>query len=154
MRRTPAGFAEQIGAYRRFGKPVAATEFGCCTYRGAADRGGTGWMVVDESADPPRITVDLERDEDEQVRYFHELTEVFEANGLDSAFWFAFGCFELTRRPDDPAHDLDTASYGLVAPLPAGTRATTYPDMAWEPKRAFHAVARAYARATDVPTAR
>jgi hypothetical protein len=23
------------------------TEFGCCTYRGAGARGGTGWMIVD-----------------------------------------------------------------------------------------------------------
>jgi hypothetical protein len=26
---------------------VAVTEFGCCAYRGAAGRGGTGWLIAD-----------------------------------------------------------------------------------------------------------
>jgi hypothetical protein len=30
-----AGYRDALRAYRRFGKPVAVTEFGCCTYRDA-----------------------------------------------------------------------------------------------------------------------
>jgi hypothetical protein len=148
-----ATYREQLRAYHRFGKPVAVTEFGCCTYRGAAERGGTGWMILDRNADPPMLDGEYERDEDEQVRYLHELLEAFEAEGLDSAFWFSFAAFELPHGTADPRHDLDLASYGLVATLAAGT-GTAYPDMAWEPKRSFHALADAYAHGRSTGTAR
>jgi hypothetical protein len=139
-----AGYRDDLHAYHRFGKPVAVTEFGCCTYRGAADRGGTGWMIIDRQRDPVSLTGDYQRDEQEQVRYLHELLEVFETEKIDSAFWFSFAGFELPHRPDDPDRDLDLASYGLVAILEQG-HGSTYPDLAWEPKLAFHAVAEAYA---------
>jgi hypothetical protein len=64
-----AGYRDALRAYRRFGKPVAVTEFGCCTYRVAADRGAIGWMIVDETSDSPVISWTYERDEEEQVRY-------------------------------------------------------------------------------------
>ena len=60
---------------------------------------------------------------------------MFEAAAVDSAFWFSFAGFELPHRAD-PRRDLDLASYGLVAMLEEGT-GTRYPDMSWEPKRAF-----------------
>jgi hypothetical protein len=47
-----AGYRDALRSYTRFGRPVAVTEFGCCTYRGAAGRGGMGWMIVDEKSDP------------------------------------------------------------------------------------------------------
>jgi hypothetical protein len=50
------------------------------------------------------------------------------------------------RHPTDPHRDLDLASYGVVAVL-GHERGTTYPDMAWEPKQVFGALAAAYARA-------
>jgi hypothetical protein len=143
-----AGFGEQVRTYHRFGKPLAVTEFGCCTYRGASRRGGTGWMVIDEQTES--IAGDLERDEAEPVSYFHELIDVFEDAGVDSAFWFSFAGYELPHRPDDPHHDLDLASYGLVAILD-GECAKRYPDMPWEPKQAFDAVAARYGRGTRAP---
>ena len=33
-------YRDQIRRYRDLGKPLAITEFGCCTYAGAAERGG------------------------------------------------------------------------------------------------------------------
>ncbi|HEX2300286.1 MAG TPA: hypothetical protein VHH34_17535 [Pseudonocardiaceae bacterium] len=148
-----AGYRDDLHAYHRFGKPVAVTEFGCCTYCGAADRGGTGWMILDRQRDPVTSTGDYQRDEQEQVRYLKELLAVFEAEKIDSAFWFSFAGFELPHRPDDPGRDLDLASYGLVAMLGQG-HGTTYPDLAWEPKLAFHAVAEAYARSPSRPAQR
>jgi hypothetical protein len=139
-----ARFGEQVRAYQRFGKPVAVTEFGCCTYHGAARRGGTGWMVIDEQSGS--IADDLARDETEPVAYFHQLSDTFEDAGVESAFWFSFAGFELPHRPDDPRHDLDLASYGLVAMLDGG-RGRRYPDMPWEPKLAFDALAARYAAA-------
>jgi hypothetical protein len=141
-----AGYRGALRACRRFGKPVAVTEFGCCTYRGAAGRGGMGWMIVDEKSDPPVIPETYERDEEEQVRHLRDMLTVYEAESIDSAFWFTFAGFEQPRHPTDPHRDLDLASYGVVAVLEhaGGTR---YPDMAWEPKQVFDALAAAYARA-------
>ncbi|HEX7161533.1 MAG TPA: hypothetical protein VF223_09910 [Trebonia sp.] len=141
-----AGYRDAIRAYRRFGKPVAVTEFGCCTYRGAAGRGGMGWMIVDEKSDPPVIPGTYERDEEEQVRHLHDMLAIYEAEDIDSAFWFTFAGFEQPRHHTDPHRDLDLASYGVVAALERA-RGTTYPDMAWEPKQVFGALAAAYARA-------
>ena len=39
-------YREDLRRQFRHGKPVVITEFGCCTYRGAADRGGLGWAIV------------------------------------------------------------------------------------------------------------
>jgi len=131
-------FADEIRSLFRHGKPVAITEFGCCGYRGAADRGGMGWAIVDHLADPPRLDGDYVRDEGEQVRYLNELLEAFSGAGVDTAFWFTFAGFGLPRR-DDPRRDLDLASYGVVAILDDnGTD--------WRPKEAFHALAAAYGR--------
>jgi hypothetical protein len=135
------GFRDVVAAYRRFGKPVAVTEFGCCTYRGAADRGGAGWMVV--APDRSSLTGFYPRDEAGQVRYLHELSADFDAAGVDAAFWFSFAGYELPRR-DDPRRDLDAASYGLVAVLDGGRHGTAYPEMTWEPKASFHALAALY----------
>ncbi|HKE65087.1 MAG TPA: hypothetical protein VKB59_10630 [Micromonosporaceae bacterium] len=140
-----ARYRDELHAYRRFGKPVAITEFGCCTYRGAADRGGMGWMIVDVSSDPPVIPATYERDEEEQVTHLRDMLAVYEAEDVDSAFWFTFAGFETPRHQTDPHRDLDLASYGVVAVL-NGERGATYPDMAWEPKPVFGALADAYAR--------
>ncbi|MBY8884210.1 hypothetical protein K7472_05035 [Streptomyces sp. PTM05] len=137
-------FRDEVRAMFRHGKPVAVTEFGCCGYRGAGERGGTGWMIVDRGTEPPSLTGDPVRDEDEQVRYFQEVLEVFEREGVEAAFWFTFAGFELPHVADDPLHDLDMASYGVVKVLPGGLRGTTHPSMAWEPKKVFHALAAAY----------
>jgi hypothetical protein len=141
-----AGYRDALRAYRRFGKPVAVTEFGCCTYRGAASRGGMGWMIADEKSDPPVIPGTYERDEEEQVRHLRDMLAVYEAEDIDSAFWFTFAGFEHPRHPTDPHRDLDLASYGVVAVLDH-ERGTTYPDMAWEPKQVFGTLATAYAGA-------
>jgi hypothetical protein len=141
-----AGYRDALRAYRRFGKPVAVTEFGCCTYRGAADHGGMGWMITDESSDPPLIPGTYERDEEEQVRHLRDMLAIYETEDIDSAFWFTFAGFEQPWHSTDPHRDLDLASYGVVAVL-EHARGTTYPDMAWEPKQVFGALAAAYGQA-------
>lgn len=140
-----AGYRELIRGLGGAGKPVAVTEFGCCTYRGAADRGGSGWMIVDRSVDPPVLDGDYRRDESEPATYADELLHILDEEGVDAAFWFSFAGYELPHRAEDPRHDLDVASYGLVAALDDRS-GVTYPDLPWEPKRAFHTLAAAYAR--------
>jgi hypothetical protein len=142
-----AGYAEGLRQHFTHGKPVAVTEFGCCTYAGAADRGGTGWAIVDQAADEPRLDGDYVRDETEQVRYLEELLAVFTAEGVDAAFWFTFAIYGFPHR-GEPREDLDLASYGVVKMMadPAAGRADAGHDgLGWEPKLAFGALARAYA---------
>jgi hypothetical protein len=149
-----AGFAADLRQRQRHGKPVAVTEFGCCCYAGAADRGGLGWAIVDTAADPPRLDGDYVRDEQEQVRYLRDLLEVFGQEGVDAAFWFTFASYGYPPS-DDPRRDLDLASYGLVAmdggtgpagPGPGGAGDGPGAGLGWTPRPAFSALASAYAQ--------
>ncbi|MFB6440719.1 hypothetical protein ACFCVY_28745 [Streptomyces sp. NPDC056411] len=116
-----ATFVDELRGHLRHGKPVAVTEFGTCAYRGAGERGGLAWQ-------PP---ADAVPDESEQVRYFTELLDVFEAEGVDTALWFTFAAFK-TRK------DADLSSYGVVT-----LRDATH----WEPREVFRTMADRYARA-------
>src|SRR5262245_38409351 len=83
-------FRSELRKRLQHGKPLAVTEFGCCGYAGAADRGGMGWAILDDSAGSPRLDGHYVRDESEQVRYMEELHGIFAAEGVDLAFWFTF----------------------------------------------------------------
>lgn len=124
-----ATFRQEVQALHRHGLPVAVTEFGCCTFRGAADHGAGGWMVVNR--DTWQLDGHYERDEEGQATYLRELLTVFEEENVDTAFWFTFAGFRYPHHPD-PRQDLDLASYGLVR---------LDPDGSWAPKAAFHALA-------------
>ena len=67
---------------------------------------------------------------------------MFTAEGVDAAFVCTFVCYGLPDRPD-PREDLDMASWGVVKVLEHG-HGDTYPDMPWEPKVAFAALADCY----------
>ena len=133
-------FVDQLVARAKHGKPVAITEFGSSTYTGAGERGGMGWMIVDEKADPPVIDGDYVRDEQEQVRYLQALLPIFEEVGVDAAFWFTFASYD-TPHTDDPRTDLDMAGYSVVK----------LTDEGFVPKAVFAALAEAYGSATAEP---
>jgi hypothetical protein len=137
-------FTEGVRALVALGKPVAITEFGAATYRGAGDRGAHGLEIVEHDKDtgaPLRLDGEYVRDEEGQASYLRELLEVFEAEGVDSAFVFTFALHDYRHRPDgDPRDDLDLASFGIVKVL-EDRHGETYPDMPWEPKAAFRMLA-------------
>ena len=138
-------FAAGIRSLVTQGKPVAITEFGCTTYKGAADRGARGGEIIEWDKDtikPLLLNGDYIRDEAEQATYLRELLEIFTAEGVDSAFVFTFALYQLPHRAD-PREDLDLASYGIVKVYEARF-GDAYPDMAWEPKVAFTALANFY----------
>jgi hypothetical protein len=140
-------FREAVRALVAGGKPVAITGFGASTYLGAGDRGGRGMEIVEYDEDtgaPARLNGRYVRDEAGQAAYLSEVLEVFATEGVDSAFVFLFALDGFPHRPDgDPRYDLDLASPGIVKVL-EDRRGGTYPDMAWEPKAAFTAVAGCY----------
>lgn len=127
------------------GKPVAITEFGAATYKGAADMGARGGEIImwdHDTALPLGLDGDYSRDEDEQATYLRELLDIFTEAGIDSAFVFTFVQYQLPHRAE-PRQDLDKASYGIVT-VYEDRFGDSYPDMTWEPKAAFHILAECY----------
>lgn len=81
-------FTDVLHRYFAFERPVAITEFGCCTYRGAADAGDRGFAILDISAQdrqstPPRLNGSYIHDEAEQARELTEMLSIFDAAGPD-----------------------------------------------------------------------
>ncbi|MDG9703872.1 hypothetical protein [Streptomyces sp. DH37] len=140
-------FRDAVRTLAQGPKPLAVTGFGTAAYRGAGDRGGRVLEVVEhdpETKAPLRLNGVYERDEAGQAAYLSELLEIFQSEGVDAAFVYLFALSGYPHRPNgDPRDDLDRASLGIVKHL-EGHRGRTYPDMDWEPKAAFTAVAQQY----------
>ncbi|RYJ30621.1 hypothetical protein CU044_0964 [Streptomyces sp. L-9-10] len=137
-------YVRELSAYRRWGKPVAISEFGSCTYLGAPEPGGMGWNVIDHTKRPEEIIGDLVRGERSQAAYITDVLGVFESMGLYAALVYEFVTPDAPHRPE-PRYDLDMASYSVVKTI------RERPDdpasaWRWEPKQAFHALARHYGR--------
>lgn len=128
-------------------KPVAITGFGACAYVGATDRGARAMEIVeyDEATQAPvRLDGEYTRDEAGQAADIREVLEIFDAEGVDRAFVWLFELCNFPHRPHgDPRDDLDLASPAIVKTLEGG-HGDTYPDMTWEPKAAFTAIADCY----------
>jgi hypothetical protein len=54
----------------------------------AQDRGALGWVIVDRSVQPPRLTEDVIRDEQVQATYLMEVLSILDEEKVDGAFWF------------------------------------------------------------------
>ena len=136
-------YRDGIRALVAQGKPVAITEFGCATFQGAADKGGSSGMIVEyDNTTPIRLDGDYIRDEAEQATCLRDLLDIFTAEGVDTAFANTFASYHLPHRRD-PRTDLDMASYGVVKVF-EDRLGHSYADMAWEPKAAFTALADYY----------
>ncbi|WP_030453677.1 hypothetical protein [Herbidospora cretacea] len=134
---TAATYRETVRALveqgRALGKPVSVNEFGCVTFRGAADAGERGDAIVEWSdhGAPARLNREVVRDEEEQARYLREVLAVLDAERVDAAFWYTFARWDLRG-------GFDVASGGVVKVLDDGLR--------WEPKASFTALADIYGR--------
>jgi hypothetical protein len=141
-RKNRSTYGEGLKRYLAVGKPVVVSEVGCCTYQGAEDKGGRGFLIVDRKH-PDQIKAGYVRDEDLQAREVTGMLGILRSAGADGAFVYGFASPALIHQPD-PLHDFDMASYSLVKTLPDGTTSTAYPGMPWEPKQSFRAVADFY----------
>jgi hypothetical protein len=135
-------YGEKLERYKKHGKPVVITEFGCCTYRGAEDKGGYGWAIVDQNKTPKQLRGEFVRDEEVQAEHLIELLEIHRSAGVEGAFVFTFVSPNYPYNKN-PKYDLDMASYSVVKTY-AHENGTTYSDMPWEPKRSFAALAKYY----------
>ena len=130
-----AGFDAQLKSYLVHGKPVVVTEFGCATFRGAADQGSMAWTVADREASPARLKAGTVRDESEQARELVDLLRTYDAAGMEGSFIYTLVAPSYPSNPD-PKLDLDAASYCLIR---------TWNDGRTELKQAFQAVGSHYA---------
>ena len=146
-------YTEVLQPLLALGKPVINTEFGMRTYRGAESDGTLGFGVADlkrivlHQLFPfvrERLNGDYVRDEAMQARELIETLTALDAAGVDGAFVAEFVTAKATFS-EQPRYDLDMNALALVKTYPHG-KGTTYPDMNWEPKQSFHAVAGYYAR--------
>jgi hypothetical protein len=71
-------YLKELKKYLTIGKPVSIMEFGCCTYKGAEDKGATGWAIVDWEKAKPEIKAEYTRNEEVQSKYLLELLNIFE----------------------------------------------------------------------------
>ncbi|WP_163542923.1 hypothetical protein [Occultella kanbiaonis] len=123
-----------VERHHRAGRPVLMFEFGTCAYVGAAENASEAANVLRAGADGGmRVPMSLERDERVQADYLDELFDIFADAGVDGTFVWGFSEPALTRS-EEPGHDLDAASYGVVAPIADS----------WLPKLAFGTIARRY----------
>ncbi len=137
-----ADHVRALTKYRRWRKPVMISEFGTCTYRGAPEKGGMGWDVVDYDKPEPEIIGGLVRSERSQAEYLTGMLGVFESMDLYAALTYDFVTPDAPHRAD-ARHDLDLASYSIVKAIWATPDEPTA-RWHWEPKEAFHALARHY----------
>lgn len=148
-------YAGMLAPLLALGKPVVVTEVGMRGYRGAADSGTLGFGVVDDRSRflhqlplvgrlvRVRLNGEYVRDEELQARELADVLGILDAAGVDGAFVNSF-VEPLHPFSEDPRHDLDMSALSLVKSY-QGRSGTTFPDLPWEPKRAFHAVAGCYA---------
>jgi hypothetical protein len=131
-------YGQRLKRHFAHGKPVIVTEVGLCAYRGAEDKGGRGFMIVDPK-NQGQLNGTYIRDEGLQARELIDMLQILENVGVDGAFVFTF-IFPALPHHEDPRRDLDMASYSLVKCY-ADRHGMTYQDMPWEPKESFKAVA-------------
>jgi hypothetical protein len=137
------------------GKPVIITEFGFGTTTAPAIGGALSFGNVDNTSRflhllplvgrfiRPRLKKIDERDEGEQARRLVDQLKLLDSAGVDGGFISTF-VFPLNPYDDTPKYDLDRESASLVKTFANGKHGTTYPDMTWEPKESFRAVADYY----------
>ena len=141
-KRNRGSYGERLKRHFAHGKPVMITEIGCCTYQGAEEKGGRGFLIVDRK-NPERLNGHYVRDESLQAHEIIDMLGILDETGVEGAFVFTFIAPGLTYN-NDPLYDLDMPIYSLVKSYANQRHGTTYPDMPWEPKESFQAVAKYY----------
>jgi hypothetical protein len=149
-------YPQTLRHWLELGKPMVISEFGFRTRTGADQTGAGGPENVNTLSMlahsipvvgrriRPRVKIVHERNEAVQARSLVRQLEIIDQAEVDGAFVHTF-VFPLMPYDDDPRHDLDTDSFALVKTLSRGRRGAVYPDMTWEPKQSFTAVADYYA---------
>jgi hypothetical protein len=123
-------------------KKFAITEFGCCSFKGAEQKGAWGYSVIDWKKSRPQLKKLLERDESVQSNYLIDLLNIYLKENVRAVFVYTF----IARRAKydvNPKYDLDMANFGLVKVLPSDNNDSKF-SYAWERKKAFYELSEFY----------
>jgi hypothetical protein len=138
--RNRSGHVRELAPYRRWNKPILICEFGCCTYKGAPQRGGSGYDIVDYEHGRPKLVGKPVRSEATQARYIAEMLGVFESQDLLGAFVYTFISPDVPSSKT-PKYNLDTAAFSVVKVILQDEQDFDS-KYRWVTKGAFHAIAR------------
>jgi hypothetical protein len=112
------------------GKPVIITEFGCCSYEGADQKGPMGYTVLDSSKNPPAFKKKCIRNEKVQADYIIDLLQTFDKENITGAFIFDFYSEKYTHSAT-PENDYDMATFSITK---------SFGNDTWEPKVSFYKI--------------
>ncbi|HMH20172.1 MAG TPA: hypothetical protein VK563_00280 [Puia sp.] len=127
-------YEKDLQHYKKPGKLLSITEFGCCTFHGADDKGAMGWAIVDWKQARPALKGKYVRDETVQSNYLLELLELFDREDVFAAFVYTFASYNYLYN-EDPAYDLDLAAYGVMRVLESNE--TGIKGLPLMPKKSF-----------------
>lgn len=146
-------YLKGLRPYFGHGKPVFVMEVGCCTYEGAARRGGSGFTIL-QGTTPDGKTGIYEggttpvRSEKEQADYIQTQIELLNGTGIQGMFIYLFSYPIYPYRTS--GLDLDMTGYAIVKTYAKDQpRARMLPP--WEPKEAFYRLAEIYRRLEQTP---
>lgn len=145
---TDKEYVEGIKRYAQYGKPVIVMEVGCCTYKGAARRGGNAFSILqgttpDGKAGIYEGGVTPVRSEKEQADYIQTQVELLAGTGIQGMFIYLFSYPIYPYR--EKGLDLDMTAYAIVKTYAKEhSRSRMLPP--WEPKEAFYRLAEVYRR--------
>jgi hypothetical protein len=155
--RTAPRYQDTLRRLSGLGKPVVVTEFGMRTFHGADldgrwGDGITDWRsvmlhrlpLVGRLVRPRLLPGGYVRDEEMQARAIAENLVLLDQAGVDGAFVCQFD-EPMSPHDPDPRYDLDMSALSLVKTYANG-HGISHPGVAWEPKRAFRAVADFYGK--------
>ena len=132
-------YVEGLERYRIAGKPLIVMEFGCCAYKGAAPRGGSGFVIFQGVDGDGKAMyeggVKPVRDEAEQAGYIEEVLTLLNKAGVDGACVYVFSYPIYPYSAD--GIDMDMISYSLVKSFPDNNPHWSQIP-AWTPKEAFY----------------
>ncbi|MFL6118699.1 hypothetical protein [Actinophytocola sp.] len=149
---TERGYAFVLDRLLATGKPVAVTELGFAASHDADNPEFLSTLNVTPLSFAcfrlpgasryirPRVRAIHPRDEAAQARMLIDQLSDLDRRGVAGAFVMSFS-FPLAPYDENPRHDIDATALSIVRSLRPGRHGTTYPDMPWEPKQAFHALA-------------
>jgi hypothetical protein len=146
-------YIDMVKPLLALGKPVINTGFGFGTTNAPATRASVMGgninnvsLVLHQLAGRfirPKLKVVNERDEAMQAKRLVDNLKLLDKAGFSGAFMDTF-IFPFKPYSDTPKNDLDRESSSLVKYYDNERHGTTYPDMTWEPKESFKAVADYY----------
>ena len=75
-------YENSIDEYLVYKKPIVITDFGCCTFKGASDYGGSGWYYASKNT--------VIYDEKEQADTIEKCIKIFKNMGVEGSFLLGY----------------------------------------------------------------